>query len=470
MPAEIVRERDGVSGDAPRPLAPVNDAARALAAPIPTSGVDLGPLAARAFVTGPERQASMIEQKGAAMKPAIEATRSALAAPMPSDENVRAAERRVVDVAAQQPSRGFRAFLSPVEGEDPLASIQKLVQAVGLFAGGIGIRGSAAGAARGSVAALTGALAGWNQGDKERGDRMFQDWKAKSQAALTAWELESAAYTRALTQRGLTLEERAREIALIAAEHDNPIAAEQIRAQGVMGFLDWVTKREDIAAKYEQARAQLLASHEARLIQLRTAEERNAEMARHNKEMERLARERADDKRDAAERGKTLPAGEVDKIAETRQFISQLKRAGELFKPEYAGPVTQWTRWAKGMTSGLPADETEFRSLVSNFENTLLKLRSGAAVTQQEFDRIKRELPQFGDPPKTFPIKLRVAREALENVLSAKEQTFRAAGYFVPDLAPFERGASGKIVIIAPDGVEGYWDASKPLPSGYRKK
>lgn len=229
-------------------------------APIVPGATPLGPLATQAFIAGPERTASLIDARGAAQAPAITAARGALAAPLPSEDALKSAEDKIRAVAAQQPMRGPRAFLAPIDGEDPVASINKLVQAIGLFAGGIGLKGSAHGAARASVAALTGALAGWNAGDRERADRELQTWKLKSDEAMKNWQLEQAAYQRALTARGLTLDQRMKEIQLVAAEYDNPIAAEQLRSQGMMGFVDWVTKRQEHADTIGVQTAKILAA------------------------------------------------------------------------------------------------------------------------------------------------------------------------------------------------------------------
>ena len=70
------------------------------------------------------------------------------------------------------PSVGLTPFLAPVEGERPENTIAKLIQGVGLLATGVAGRKDA----RASLAALTGALKGWQEGDKERADRHFVDW------------------------------------------------------------------------------------------------------------------------------------------------------------------------------------------------------------------------------------------------------------------------------------------------------
>jgi len=92
------------------------------------------------------------------------------------------------------PSRKLTEFLSPVQGESPEASVLKMIQGLGLLAGSIG--GLARGDARGALAGLKGALAGWSEGDAARADRAFKDWQAKTDAALAKWRVEAESYDR----------------------------------------------------------------------------------------------------------------------------------------------------------------------------------------------------------------------------------------------------------------------------------
>src|SRR2546430_8368894 len=82
------------------------------------------------------------------------------------------------------PSVGLTPFLAPVEGEKPENTISKLIQGVGLLAVGVAGRKDA----RAALSALTGALHGWQEGDKERADRHFADWQAQSNTLLNNWK------------------------------------------------------------------------------------------------------------------------------------------------------------------------------------------------------------------------------------------------------------------------------------------
>jgi hypothetical protein len=192
-------------------------------------------------------------------------------------------------VLTPPPSRNLSAFLSPREGESPEASVQKLFQAIGLFAGGVG--GLARGDARGSLAAFPGALKGWNEGDIERGDRAFADWKARTETALQKWEIERSAYNDWLQAGNLSIEQMLAGLKLEAARHDNKQAALAFESGSIekgLAFLQDQRKHEDaLAATY----AKLIESHNDKVAN----RELHANLARLTREsQERIAKMHAD--------------------------------------------------------------------------------------------------------------------------------------------------------------------------------
>lgn len=124
-----------------------------------------------------------------------------------------------------------------------------------------------------------------------------------------------------------------------------------------------------------------------------------------------------------------LPAGQAENLADSRALVAQLDEAEKIFDPKYVGPVQG--RWGaiKSMTTGTPERETELRTLVQSFKNQLLKARSGAAVTPQEYERISAELPGINDPDDVFLTKLRTARRLLKESIARREEEFAARGF-----------------------------------------
>jgi hypothetical protein len=163
-------------------------------------------------------------------------------------------------VITPPPSRGLHDFLAPVEGEAPETSILKLIQAVGIFA--TGISGSARGDARAGLAALTGAMRGWQEGDKERADRHFADWKAFTDASLTKWQTERTTYHDIMESANLSIEQKFKLVQLTATQQDNRMLADAAAKGDLETLLRILTdqqKHEDTVALHRDSLAQAKA-------------------------------------------------------------------------------------------------------------------------------------------------------------------------------------------------------------------
>src|SRR5882672_315302 len=176
--AEVVREQP----EAPPPPAPTPF--DALGAKIQSTYGDV--LGARG-----EQQAGL-ERKAAAVNPRLSAVQTA------SDDFAKQIQEQRAELDASKPqitrppSRNLSQYLAPHEGEPPETSVMKLLSGLTTFATGLG--GLAKGDATAGLAAFKGALQGWHEGDIERADRAFADWKAKTDSALKQWEIERTSY------------------------------------------------------------------------------------------------------------------------------------------------------------------------------------------------------------------------------------------------------------------------------------
>lgn len=150
-----------------------------------------------------------------------------------------------------------------------------------------------------------------------------------------------------------------------------------------------------------------------------------------------------------------LPAGEASTNADLRTFINDLREVQKNHKPEFTGPLEGGVRGKfRDLTGiGANAEEVDFRSQLSSFENRLLRLRSGAAVTPQEYERIKKELPQASDPDNVFPTKLARAIKTTEEILANREAEFKARGFRGGEPAPAAPSASPPAVPRPTEGV-----------------
>jgi hypothetical protein len=175
-----------------------------------------------------QAQISAIAQEGAARTATVEAAKPAITPP---------------------PTHQLHEFLAPVQGESPEASVLKMIQGIGLLAGSIG--GLARGDARGSLAALKGALAGWSEGDAARADRAFKDWKAKTDAALAKWQIERETYEGWFKNANMSADMMLKGFELDAIRYGNDKAVAAARSGRFEDALKWLTdlrKHEDDVA------------------------------------------------------------------------------------------------------------------------------------------------------------------------------------------------------------------------------
>ena len=77
------------------------------------------------------------------------------------------------------------------------------------------------------------------------------------------------------------------------------------------------------------------------------------------------------------------------------------------------GPIASTVQKA-GAVLGFAKDFTTYRSVIDNMGSTLLKLRSGAAVTPEEFVRIRGFIPQVGEDENTALTKIKAFYAELE--------------------------------------------------------
>jgi hypothetical protein len=138
------------------------------------------------------------------------------------------------------PSRKIRPFADGAPGEPPMQTLNKAVLSLGLMAQGI------AGVANkypvGALSAITGAMTGWAEGDKERGDREFKDWGAQVQQMRDHYE------------------QQRQHVADLIADHEGDIeslkaklAVEGIKMGAQKGLIDEAQRNPEAILKFAEA-------------------------------------------------------------------------------------------------------------------------------------------------------------------------------------------------------------------------
>lgn len=476
--AEVVRDR--VAGDdALPPPAPPQEAAQ----PSGLTGLAESLLAAhQASQDMRARAAAAMDTKAAEMAPQIEGVQSA------QQQMQQEAERRQAEVNARKPvqtpppSLGLTPFLSPREGEAPEQLVSKFILAAGLFAGGVG--GMVAKDARGSLAALKGALEGWQAGDRERADRAFADWKAKAEQALQAWQIERTSYEDWFKTANNSIEQMMSGLTLTALKHDNATAADIFRSASLDKAVSFFQERDKAAREWaetigklskadadaalkgfpEGVRAELMADPEARKQidagnrptddQIRKAItavdkrilDRQVESARQQGYYAALIPQRTPDVFIKDLRDIGLAGSQINEMGRLADRIDLSQTIGglrpwinEMVQTGRAGPFPI-SATAMGT---LNDDQRRFLALVQDYADTVLRMRSGAAINEQEFKRMLGFITEQGITPDTFRSRLalqgdlmRAKGEAVGTLLTSGG--YRNPGIVSPSLAPPE--------------------------------
>lgn len=132
--------------------------------------------------------------------------------------------------------------------------------------------------------------------------------------------------------------------------------------------------------------------------------------------------------------GKILPAGQLESIADMKRVKDVLAEAGQLAQSKdiSTGPVVGRLQ-ALGSKVGAASDDfTNLQQKVQTAQNIMLKLRSGAAVTESEYSRFLKEYPTPNDPPEVFKRKLGNAIAYATNLMDEKMSIYEEGGYRVP--------------------------------------
>lgn len=103
-----------------------------------------------------------------------------------------------------------------------------------------------------------------------------------------------------------------------------------------------------------------------------------------------------------------VTAGQRDQIAQYDDLFRQGQEAVNILTTTKldTGPIASRFQAAKSLIGTADPNFNQYRSVVDNMSSALLKLRSGAAVTPQEFERIKGFIPSINDDEKTATQKI----------------------------------------------------------------
>lgn len=103
-----------------------------------------------------------------------------------------------------------------------------------------------------------------------------------------------------------------------------------------------------------------------------------------------------------SERTFTLKPGQIDNLISYDDAESQINTVKNLYDESYTGFFKGRFGSIKDFFGALPEKEAAFRSAKQKFDNAMIKLQAGGAVTAQEAKRMTKELGDFTKGPEQF--------------------------------------------------------------------
>ena len=120
-------------------------------------------------------------------------------------------------------------------------------------------------------------------------------------------------------------------------------------------------------------------------------------------------------------------------LADFRTLLGQFDKIEDLYAKgasKYVGPVQGTLGALKGVTGiGATEGEADFRAELASIQNSLIYLKSGKQINEQEYARLQRELPDPMDPDTVFVAKMRRAKGLAMQMLANRESEFKSRGY-----------------------------------------
>ena len=253
------------------------------------------------------------------------------------------------------------------------------------------------------------------------------------QARVKALENENA-YRESMS--GLGPDATYDDMARLAVKHGKPEVAAQ-----------FARVKEDRAARISQVeeanamrRVQLERDHEVRLLNARTAQERNAEIARHNRVTEGLTAQNnavlAELKRlglDAKGKGRPLPNAAIKELTETGGTATDFQRLTGSFQDSYGGfkaeTVGDFDNWLKRNITGDQSGQAQWWQDYQNQKNIVRNKLFGSALTATE--KVEFDKAQITPGMRSDQIKLNLKRQEDLSLKAARKlaKAYSAGGY-----------------------------------------
>lgn len=132
--------------------------------------------------------------------------------------------------------------------------------------------------------------------------------------------------------------------------------------------------------------------------------------------------------------GKPAPSQERESLNKLFEFKTKLTRISKLFDPSFVGRfeggISGATREFFGVS--ITQKEVMFRQIVKDIADTLLRLRSGAQINEQEYARLSKLVPTVGLPDEVFLARLQSLAQSIDESVSIRQRTLKESGFMAP--------------------------------------
>lgn len=121
-------------------------------------------------------------------------------------------------------------------------------------------------------------------------------------------------------------------------------------------------------------------------------------------------------------------AAEKEQMTGDIGMLQQINYVREKFSPQFVGLGKKTIGKGQELIGAMGRGESDFRSSMQAIENNILKLRSGAAVTPQEAERLLKELPTFDLPPRAWKARMEAFERYYRTLSSTRRDMIGAFG------------------------------------------
>lgn len=104
------------------------------------------------------------------------------------------------------------------------------------------------------------------------------------------------------------------------------------------------------------------------------------------------------------------------------------KRVKELYNPEFVGPVQGRTGAVRSATIGNPEDRATFYSALQDINNTLVYLKSGKQINEQEYERLKGAMPHRNLADSDFRARMIEFEKVFNSIITERQKNMGGYG------------------------------------------